>query len=78
MKKIKFKCTICGSIVRYNKKLENPTIFTCSNCHAEYDQSIFNSPNKRSSRIYFKKYGFLIAILGGLYLISLVFRILIY
>ncbi|KKN27555.1 hypothetical protein LCGC14_0863520 [marine sediment metagenome] len=78
MKKINFKCTICGSIVRYNKKLENPTIFTCSTCHAEYDESIFKSSKKRNSRIYFKKYGFILAIVSALYLIFLVYRILIY
>ena len=53
MKKINFKCTVCGCKVSYNKKLENLTTFTCSNCNAEYDENIFKSTKKRNSRIYF-------------------------
>ena len=75
MKKIDFKCTVCDCKVSYNKKLEN---FTCSNCNAEYDGSIFKSSKKRSFGLYFKKYGFLLAILSALYLVYLVYRILIY
>jgi len=77
MKKIIFKCTVCGWKVSYNKNLQNSTAFTCSNCNTEYDASIFKSSRKRSSRIYFKKYGFLLAILGAIYILSLVYRILI-
>ena len=77
MKKINFKCTVCGWKVSYNKSLQNSTAFTCSNCNTEYDTSIFESSKKRSPRIYFKKYGILLAILGALYILSLVYRILI-
>ena len=77
MKKISFKCTVCGLKVSYNKSLQNSTTFTCSNCNTEYDESIFTSFRTRSSRKHFKKYGFLIAILSAFYLLFLVYRILI-
>jgi predicted RNA-binding Zn-ribbon protein involved in translation (DUF1610 family) len=77
MKKISFKCTVCGWKVSYNKNLQNSTTFTCPNCNTEYDESIFTSSRTRSSRIYFKKYGILIAIISAFYLLFLVYRIFI-
>ena len=77
MKKISFKCTVCGGKVNYTKNLQTSTTFTCSNCNTEYDESIFTSFRKRSSRTHFKKYGLLIAILSAFYLLFLVYRILI-
>lgn len=74
MKKIDFKCTICGYKVSYNIKLES---FTCSNCNTEYDKNIFTFSKKRKFGIYFKKYGFLLAVISAIYLIYLVYRILI-
>ena len=77
MKKIIFKCMVCGWKVSYNKNLQNSTTFSCSNCNTEYDESIFKSSKKRSPRIYFKKYGILIAIISAFYLLFLVYRIFI-
>jgi hypothetical protein len=73
MKKIDFKCTICG-YKAYEISLES---FRCLNCNTEYDRSIFKFSKKQKSGIKFKKYGFLLAILSTLYLIFLVYRILI-
>ena len=75
MKKNGFKCTICGYKVSYAMKVE---AFTCPNCNTEYDKSIFAFSKKRKFGIYFKKYGFLLAILSSLYLLYLVYRILVY
>ncbi|KKN58074.1 hypothetical protein LCGC14_0555900 [marine sediment metagenome] len=75
MKKKDFKCTICGYKVIYNIKLES---LTCSNCNTEYDKGIFRFSKKQKLGIYFKKYGFLLAVISSIYLIYLVYRILIY
>ena len=75
MKKIDFKCTVCGYKASYDISLES---IRCSNCNTEYDKNIFISSKKPKFRIYFKKYGFLLAVLSALYLLYLVYRILIY
>jgi predicted RNA-binding Zn-ribbon protein involved in translation (DUF1610 family) len=77
MKKIIFKCTVCGWKVSYNNTLQNSTTFTCTNCKTEYDESIFTSSRTRNSSKHFKKYGILIAILSAFYLLFLVYRVLI-
>jgi len=74
MKKIDFKCIICGYKESYNIKLER---LTCPNCNTEYDKSMFTFSKKRKFGIYFKKYGFLLAIISSIYLLYLVYRILI-
>ena len=75
MKKIDFKCTVCGYENKYDMSLES---FKCSNCHTEYDKSVFRFSKKQKTGVKFKKYGFLIAILSAFYLIYLIFRILVY
>ncbi len=71
MKSKNIKCNICDSKLNHNEELNK---YICSTCNATHDTDIFSFLKKREFLFRFKKYDLLIAPLGALYLIFIMYR----
>ena len=73
--KKRIKCLVCGGNIGYD---ENAKIYTCINCNASHSSDLFDSYKKRGIHFRLSKLRIFFAILGALYLLYWLYRVMIY
>jgi len=71
MGKKQIKCIICGGNVIYDEITQN---LTCSVCKAHHSSDIFKSQKIKGTRFRITKIRILVAIMGALYLLWVLYR----
>lgn len=71
MGKKQIKCILCGGNVIFDNITDN---FMCSECDAHHSTDMFNSPQTKGVRFGIKRIRILVAILGSLYLLFILYR----
>ena len=71
MRKKQVKCILCGGNVIFDNITDK---FTCSECDAHHSIDMFNSQKKQGMRFGIKRIRILIAIIGSLYLLFILYR----
>jgi len=71
MGKKQIKCILCGGNVIYDNITEK---FNCSECKAHHSTDMFNSQQNKRVRFGIKRIRILIAIIGSLYLLFILYR----
>ncbi len=75
MNKKQAKCLVCGGTIGYDANTEN---YKCINCNASHSSDLFDTYKKKGTRFHITKLRILFAILGALYLLYWLFRVMIY
>jgi len=75
MNKKQVKCLLCGGTVGYDANTEK---YKCLDCNASHSSELFNSYKKRGIPFRLSKLRIIFAILGALYLLYWLFRVMIY
>ena len=71
MGKKQIKCILCGGSVIFDNIADK---FMCSECNAHHSTDMFSSQEKKGVRFGIKRIRILIAILGSLYLLFILYR----
>jgi len=75
MKKKQGTCVVCGGNIVYDEESQN---FKCFDCEASHSSDLFNTSEKMGKRLRLPKLRILFAVLGALYLLYWLFRVMIY
>ena len=76
MKKSQIKCVVCDGNMIYNKNTEN---YQCIKCNTDHSLEIFTSSNNtKKSRLNLSRIRIVVAVLGSLYLLFILYRWMIY
>ena len=75
MKKNKGKCVVCGGNIVFDQDSQN---YKCFDCDATHSSDLFKNYEKNGKRLYLPKLRMLFAVLGALYLLYWLYRVLIY
>ncbi|MFX0072026.1 MAG: hypothetical protein ACFFAO_13130 [Candidatus Hermodarchaeota archaeon] len=76
MKKNQIKCVVCGGNITYNKNTEN---YQCIKCNTDHSSEVFAfSNNAKKSRLNLSRIRIVVAVLGSLYLLFILYRWIIY
>jgi hypothetical protein len=75
MGKKQVKCLLCGGTIGYDANAEN---YKCIDCNAHHSSDLFGSYKKIGTRFRLTKLRIFFAILGALYLLYWLYRVMIY
>ena len=75
MNKKQNKCLVCGGTIGYDAKTNK---YSCFNCNASHTSDLFDTSKSKGVRFHITKLRIIFAILGALYLLYWLFRVMIY